>query len=148
MTRLSLKGLWGRKLRTFLTALAIVLGVSMISGTYVLTDTISAAFTGIVDKSFENADAVISGKVAFKNNDSNTAETPAFPASVLAKVKQLPDVAAASGFVGDEAKLIDRNGKVMSTGGGNAIVSSVDPRNDSRFNPLKLASGRVARRRQ
>ena len=30
----------GRKLRALLTALAIVLGVAMVSGTFVLTDTI------------------------------------------------------------------------------------------------------------
>ncbi len=142
MTAVSLKGLWGRKLRTLLTALAIVLGVSMISGTYVLTDTITAAFTNIVDHSFQNSDAVISGKVAFKNDNSNTAETPAFPASVLVKVRQLPDVATASGEVGGEAQLIGRDGKVISTGGGGSIASSVDPPNDARFNPLKLAEGR------
>jgi putative ABC transport system permease protein len=141
MIRVALKGLLGRKLRTVLTALAIVLGVSMISGTYVLTDTIKASFTKVVDGSYENADAVISGKVAFKNNDSNTATTPAFPDSVLAKVKQLPDVAAAAGMVNDEAKLIDRNGKVISTKGGSSIAASVDPKNDARFNPLKLTSG-------
>ena len=143
MIAVSLKGLWGRKLRTLLTALAIVLGVAMISGTYVLTDTITAAFTNIVDDSFTNADAVISGKVAFKNDDSNTGEgvVPAFPASVLTKVKQLPDVAAASGEVGDEAKLLGRDGKVISTGGGGSIGSSIDPANDARFTPLKLVSG-------
>jgi len=132
----------GRKLRTVLTAFAIVLGVSMISGTYVLTDTITASFTKIVDGSYENADAVISGKVAFKNNESNTATTPAFPDTVLAKVKGLPDVAAAAGTVGDEAKLIDRNGKVISAKGGSSIAASVDPKNDARFNPLKLTSGK------
>ena len=141
MTRVALKGLWGRKLRTVLTALAIVLGVSMIAGTYILTDTITASFTKVVDGSYENADAVISGKVAFKNNESATATTPAFPASVLAKVKSLPDVAAAAGTVGDEAKLIGRNGKVISTKGGASIAASVDPANDARFNPLKLTSG-------
>jgi putative ABC transport system permease protein len=141
MTRVALKGLLGRKLRTFLTALAIILGVSMISGTFVLTDTIKAAYTGIVDDSFKNADAVISGKVAFKNTDSNTAETPAFPATVLAKVKKLPDVAAAAGLIDDEAKLIGRDGKVISTHGGSSIATSVDPPNDQRFTPLKLASG-------
>jgi putative ABC transport system permease protein len=142
VTRVALKGLLGRKLRTLLTALAIVLGVSMISGTYVLTDTIKASFTKVVDGSYENADAVISGKVAFKNNDSNTATTPAFPESVLAKVKRLPDVAAAAGAVLDEAKLVDRNGKVISTKGGSSLAASVDPKNDARFNPLKLTSGK------
>ena len=113
MNAVSLKGLWGRKLRTLLTALAIVLGVSMISG-----------------------------KVAFKNDNSNTAEVPAFPASVLAKVRQLPDVAAAAGGIEDQAKLLGRDGKVISTGGGGSIAASVDPQNDGRFNPLKLVSGR------
>jgi len=141
MIRVALRGMLGRKLRTVLTAFAIVLGVSMISGTYVLTDTITASFTKIVDGSYENADAVISGKVAFKNNESNTATTPAFPDTVLAKVKGLPDVVAAAGTVGDEAKLIDRNGKVISAKGGSSIAASVDPKNDARFNPLKLTSG-------
>jgi putative ABC transport system permease protein len=141
MNAVALKGLLGRKLRTTLTALAIVLGVSMISGTYVLTDTITKAFTNVVSDSYSNSDAVISGKVAFKNTNSNTEETPAFPAAVLAKVKALPDVAAAAGGVGDQLKLIDRNGKVISTGGGESIAASVDPANDKRFNPLKLVSG-------
>ena len=142
MNAVALKGLLGRKLRTVLTALAIVLGVSMISGTYVLTDTITAAFTNVVSDSYENADAVVSGKVAFKNTNSNTEETPAFPATVLAKVKALPDVAAAAGSVADTLKLIDRDGKVISTGGGAAIAASVDPANDKRFNPLKLVAGK------
>ncbi len=42
VTSVALKGLAGRKLRAFLTALAIVLGVAMVSGTYVLTDTIKS----------------------------------------------------------------------------------------------------------
>ena len=142
MIGVALKGLLGRKLRTLLTAMAIVLGVSMISGTYILTDTIKASFTKVLDGSYEHADAVISGKVAFENNNSNTATTPAFPDTVLAKVRQLPDVAAAAGTVGDEAKLVDRNGKIISTGGGSAIASSVDPKNDGQFNPLKLISGK------
>jgi putative ABC transport system permease protein len=142
MTRVALKGLWGRKLRTVLTALAIVLGVAMISGTYILTDTITASFTSVVDGSYENADAVVSGKVAFKNNDSATATTPAFPESVLARVKSLPSVAAAAGTISDEAKLIDSDGKVISTKGGSSIAASVDPANDARFNPLKLTGGK------
>jgi putative ABC transport system permease protein len=142
MMRVALKGLWGRKLRTALTALAIVLGVSMISGTYVLTDTITASFTKVVDGSFEHADAVVTGKVAFKNNESNTAVTPAFPDSVLTKIQGLPDVAAAAGAIGDEVKLIGRDGKVISTKGGESIGASVDPKNDARFNPLTLTAGK------
>ncbi len=44
MIGVALKSLAGRKLRAALTAIAIVLGVAMISGTYILTDTIKSAF--------------------------------------------------------------------------------------------------------
>ena len=40
MIGVALKGLAARKVRALLTALAVVIGVSMISGTYILTDTI------------------------------------------------------------------------------------------------------------
>ena len=40
MTRLAFRSLASRPLRTVLTALAILLGVAMITGTYVLTDQI------------------------------------------------------------------------------------------------------------
>ena len=66
MIRVTLKGLAGRRLRALLTALAIVLGVAMMSGTFVLTDTINGAFTSIFTESYKNADAVISGKTAFQ----------------------------------------------------------------------------------
>ena len=51
MKRIALKSIAFRKTRAFLTAMAIVLGVSMISGTYVLTDTIHSAFTAIMGPS-------------------------------------------------------------------------------------------------
>ena len=57
MKRVALKGLAGRKLRSLLTALAIVLGVAMVSGTFILTDTMQKSFNGLFDASFEKTDA-------------------------------------------------------------------------------------------
>ena len=65
MTRFAIRGLLSRKLRTALTALAIVLGVAMISGTYVLTDSIDQAFDRIFTDIRKGSNAVISGKSAF-----------------------------------------------------------------------------------
>ena len=62
MSRVALKGLLFRRSRTILTAIAIVLGVAMVSGTYVLTDTITKAFDGIFTASYEQTSAVITGK--------------------------------------------------------------------------------------
>jgi len=60
MRRVALKGLAFRKVRALLTALAVVLGVAMVSGTYVLTDSIQRAFDGIFTGSYDDTSAVIS----------------------------------------------------------------------------------------
>ena len=62
MKRVTLRGLLGRKLRTTRTALAIVIGVAMVSGSYVLTDTIDKAFHSIFASSYEGTDAVVTGR--------------------------------------------------------------------------------------
>ena len=49
MLRASWKSLLGRKLRLFMSAFAIVLGVSFVSGSLIFTDTLGKAFDGIVD---------------------------------------------------------------------------------------------------
>ena len=61
MIRVALRGLAGRKLRATLTAFAIILGVAMVSGTYVLTDTIDKAFDNIFSETSRTAD-VVSGE--------------------------------------------------------------------------------------
>ena len=47
MRRVALRGMFGRKLRTGLTVFAVVLGVAMVSGAYILTDTLLNAADGL-----------------------------------------------------------------------------------------------------
>ncbi|MFL5959969.1 MAG: ABC transporter permease [Gaiellaceae bacterium] len=145
MITVALKGLAGRKFRALLTALAVVLGVAMISGTYVLTDTISNGFDSIFTQSYKNADAIISGKTAFTNANGNGVEAPTFPESVLARVRALPHIVAAEGSVtSDKVQLVGRDGKVIETGGAPPLGFSVNPR-DQRFNPTALTAGKWPR---
>jgi len=141
MTRVALKGLLGRKLRAVLTALAIVLGVAMISGTYVLTDTIKSAFSSVFTTVYAKTDAVITAKSALGNNNNSNALPPSFPESLLGKVQKLPGVATASGGIDDYAYLVGRDGKVISGHGAPPLAFSVHPKGDQRFNPLTLTSG-------
>ncbi len=142
MIKVALKGLLGRKLRALLTGLAIVLGVAMISGTYVLTDTIKAAFSTVFTTVYAKTDAVISGNNALGNNSgSNNALPPSFPESLLGKVRNLPGVAAAEGGIGDFADLVGRDGKVISGNVASGLAFSVNPHGSQRFNPLTLTSG-------
>jgi putative ABC transport system permease protein len=145
MTRVALKGLAGRKLRTALTAVAIVLGVAMISGSFVLTDTISKAFDSIFTSAYDRTDAVVSGK---KLVDYSASGNATVSADVLARVRALPDVAAAAPAIIDlngdstQAKLIDRDGKAIDNGNPTFGIG-VDP-SRPRFNPMSLTEGRWA----
>jgi putative ABC transport system permease protein len=137
MTTVALRGLAGRKLRAILTALAIVLGVAMISGTYVLTDTIDKAFNNIFTQAYAGSDAVITGQEAFS---TDTSQPPPFSQTLLPKVRALPSVAAAVGGVSDTAQLTKKNGDLIETHGAPALAFGVDF-TQARFNPLTLVTG-------
>ena len=68
MIRVALAGLFGRKLRTALTAFAVVLGVAMVSGTLVLTDSIDKAFNFIFTDVRKGSDVVVIGQVAVQHH--------------------------------------------------------------------------------
>jgi putative ABC transport system permease protein len=139
VTIVALRDLWGRKLRTTLTALAIVLGVATVSGTYVLTDSISHAFDSIFTSIYAGTDAVVTGKSAVSSS-SNTRQ-PSFDQSLLQKIRALPDVRDAIGGVADSStNLIGSNGKVISFGGAPHLGFSVDP-SRPQFNSLTLVEG-------
>ena len=140
MTAFALRGLFGRKLRTVLTAIAIILGVATVSGTYVLTDSINNAFHSIFFETRAGSDAVISGKSAFDITGDSGVTAPSFDESLLPKVRDLPDVAEADGQVNGQAQLIGKDGKAIVYGGAPNLGFSI-ARGDSRFNPLQLVTG-------
>jgi putative ABC transport system permease protein len=127
MIRITLRGLLTRKLRSSLTAIAIVLGVCMISGTYVLTDTINGSFDSLYKEIYKGTDASITGRSVVKNQYSGMGILPSFPESLLAKVKSVKDVKAAAGGVQSlTTSVVGQNGKVISTGGAPTIAVSID----------------------
>ena len=143
MIRVSLKGLAARPIRAVLTALAIVLGVAMVSGSFVVTDTITKAFDTIFTSSYAHTDAVVSKKslVDYSNSGNGTV-----PQSLLVKIQRLPEVGAAAGSIIDlnndttNTKLIDRDGKAIDANGNPTFGFGVDP-SRPRFNPLHLVAG-------
>ena len=140
MTAFALKGLLGRKLRTALTAIAIVLGVAMVSGTFVLTDSIDQAFDSIFTDSRQGSDVVISGKSAFDLGDDTGSNAPTFPVSLLEQVRAVDGVEQAEGGVDGTANLIGDDGKAVVYGGAPNLGFSI-ANGDSPFNPLTLTAG-------
>ena len=96
MTKVALRGIGARKLRAFTTWLAIFLGVALVAGTYVLTDTINKSFEEIFTESLKGTDVAITAQT---NVETNDAAPPAFPASLLARVRRVNGVEAAAGSV-------------------------------------------------
>jgi putative ABC transport system permease protein len=118
MTRVALKGLATRPLRTFLTALAIVLGVGMVSAAFTLTDTMRGAADSLSSAAYDGTDAVVSARTAFKVDTSNdwTVQKPTVDNSVLSKVRAVPQVGTAIGDVSDQTQIIGRDGKPRGSG--------------------------------
>ncbi len=138
MWNATIKGLLAHKLRLALTALAIVLGVTFVSGTLVLTDTLRQTFTSLFGNVYQNIDFVVRAKPAF-NGPAGTATRGPIPQSIEATVQSVPGVEYAEGTVSGYAQLVAPDGKAIQTGGAPTLGFSYNPY--PQMAALKLASG-------
>jgi len=93
MWNVTIKGLLAHKLRLGLTALAIVLGVTFISGTFVLTDTLHNTFSNLFGNIYAKVDFQVRG--AAQLGSGGNAVRNELPESLLATVRGVPGVSAA-----------------------------------------------------
>jgi putative ABC transport system permease protein len=115
MWKVTLRGVWGKKIRFLLTGLAVILGVAFMVGTLVFTDTTRATFDDLFSNVNRGTDTVVRGKKAF---DSNFGEQRAkVPEGVVRVVQGVEGVRAAEGGVQTYAQLVKKDGKALTTGG-------------------------------
>ena len=81
MTSIAIKGLAGRKLRTALSALAIVLGVAMVTGAYIVGDTMKKGADSLSSSAYRGTAAVVTARTTFKTDTDNNRAAPTIPAS-------------------------------------------------------------------
>ncbi len=88
MLKVAVKGLASRRLRAVLTALSIVLGVALVAGTYVLTDSLHSDLGSVYQTIYKNTAASITGRNAIDTgaNAANGGSVPTFSQSLLARV--------------------------------------------------------------
>jgi putative ABC transport system permease protein len=137
MAAITLHGMWARRVRSALTLLAVLLGVTMIAGTFVFTDTINRSFGDIFRHAARGADAVVSGAGADRNVSN---QAPTAPATLVARLAHLPGVAHAEGQISDSASLVARNGRVVNTGGAPTLALSYM---HAPFQALVISAGRA-----
>src|SRR6266446_3022362 len=120
MWRATVKGLLAHKLRLGLTALAVVLGVGFVSGTYILTDTMGHAFDSLFQQTTRGVAVEVSKIPSFSGSVAGQAQfgsTTRVPASLLNRVRKVDGVRAAVGSVSGYAQIVTSSGKVVETTG-------------------------------
>ena len=139
MTKVALRGIRARKLRAFTTWLAIFLGVALVAGTYVLTDTINKSFGEIFSESLKGTDVAITARQDVQTQD---ATPPGFPAKLIDRVRKVDGVQAAAGSVFASGRFVDTKGKGIGHSFAPNFISSPNP---PRFETLDYVEGRKPR---
>jgi putative ABC transport system permease protein len=118
MFRYTVRSVLAHKTRLLLTAAAIVVGVGMVAGAFILNDTAGAAGdepVGTAHRADATVRAVQGGEgEIFSDETGEFFPGPPIPASVVDRVARIDGVAAATGVVAGDAQLIGRNGRVIS----------------------------------
>jgi len=145
MRKVAVKGLLARKLRLALTAMAIVLGVTFVTGTLVLGDTLNHTFNDLIGTAYEHISFEIRGKAAFANDSvadvNGTANRKPIPQLIATAVSRLPGVAYVHGSVEGYAQFLARNGDAIGGGGSSTLGFSFDP--NQQLSPYRLVEGRA-----
>ena len=135
MRQLVLRGMGQRRLRTLLSALAVMLGVAMIAGTYVQTDQISAAFEEIEQTTNAGSDVIVRPREAFQGSFS---VMDPLDEAVVERIAAVPGVASAQGGIWDAATLVI-DGKRVGNDFAPSFASSIM---DEPFDPTEMVDGR------
>lgn len=138
MWKVTRKGLAGHKLRFVLTALAVVLGVSFISGTLVLTATIQKTFDDLFANINRGTDAAVRAHEVIKS-DFGGDQRPNVPASLVDVVLKTPSVEAAVGNIQPYAQAVDAHGKAIGGSGPPTFGLGWDP--NPKLNQFHIVSG-------
>jgi putative ABC transport system permease protein len=134
MVTLIWRGMRQRKLRVLLTAIAIALGVALMAGTYILTDTINQSFAAIFKTANAGHDVVVTPTQSLGRKVRS--QVSPITEGTLARVRRVAGVAEAAGGIFNLGTFLDVHGKRLTTGGAPAFVASEGPKRFESFEPI------------
>jgi putative ABC transport system permease protein len=115
MIRATFKSLAARKVRLVLSSLSIVLGVSFVSGAFVLTDSLGKVFDDLFSTTNQNVAVDVRGDKVTSGQQGDVRAL--LPASLVDTVAKVDGVREVQGQVEGSAQLVDKKGKAVTTGG-------------------------------
>ncbi len=116
MLKTTLRGLLTHKFRVVLTTLAIVLGVALMAGTYVLTDTVTATFDDLFAEATGGIDVQVRREVSF-GDEAGFADRASVTNETLELVQAVDGVDAAEPSLIGYAQIIDKDGNAIAPQG-------------------------------
>src|SRR6185503_16256161 len=124
VTGLALKSVWARKVRAISTVIAVVIGVAFVAGSYVLTDTIFAAFDEIFSESLKGTSVVVTAKNPVEQENG---EVPTVSAALLPRIERTPGVRRAAGAIFTPGAFFDSKREKIGSKFAPKFISSTLP---------------------
>jgi putative ABC transport system permease protein len=145
MWKVTLKGIWSKKVRFLLTGVAVMLGVAFVSGTFVLTATISNTFDGLFSDIYQHTDAVVRAKEQFSGQGFADTGRGTVSADLLPAVRDTKGVSAADGTVQGLAIIVDKKGDALGSNGRGAPTFGFSYIPDRELSTIHVVEGRGPR---
>ena len=141
MLTATVRGMLAHKLRVLLTTASIALGVALLAGTLILTNTMGTAFDMLFGKISSGTDAVVRTEAPFTSTEGVGTERGPIAASVLDTVRRVDGVRTAEGSVSGYALLTDNDGRAITTNGGAPTNGYSMPADEELRGDVELLSG-------
>ncbi len=145
MWKVTVKGIWSKKVRFLLTGFAVMLGVAFVSGTFVLTQTITNTFDSLFTDIYQHTDAVVRAKEKFSGQGFGNEGRGTISESLLPVVKNAEGVDVADGTVQGQAFIVDKHGDVLGSKGQGAPSFGFSYSPDRELSTIHVVEGRGPR---
>jgi putative ABC transport system permease protein len=139
----TLRSMLAHKARLVLTTVSIALGVALLSGTLILTNTMGIAFDMLFGKIGSGTDAVVRTEAPYAATEGVGTNRGPIAASVLEKVRQVEGVRTAEGSVSGYALLTDTEGRAVTTNGGAPTNGYSMPTDETLRGDVEILDGRA-----
>src|SRR5690242_9181344 len=141
MLRVTLRGVSGHVLRFLLTIASVTLGVALVAGTFVLTDSINNTFDSIVEQGSKGLDVQVRGREAGQASPAlgGQALREQLPLTLGDRLRSVDGVQRVAADLQGSAVLVGKDGTAVRNGGAPTLCfpfRSDDP-------SLRLVQGRA-----
>ena len=145
MLTATFRGMMAHRLRLLLTTASIALGVALLSGTLILTNTMGTAFDMLFGKIGSGTDVVVRTEAPYVATEGVGTNRGPIAAEVLDTIRNVEGVRTAEGSVTGYALLTGSDGRAITALGGAPTNGYSMPADEELRGDVELLTGRAPR---